>query len=45
MSAPSRDAYFALGVRQVWLVDRWTKSIDPSKGFARLGRLTPQIAS
>jgi Uma2 family endonuclease len=23
-----KDAYFALGVRQVWLVDRWTKSIE-----------------
>ncbi len=23
-----RDAYFALGVRQVWLVDRSTKSVD-----------------
>jgi Uma2 family endonuclease len=23
-----KDAYFALGVRQVWLVDRWTKRIE-----------------
>ncbi len=23
-----KDAYFALGVQQVWLVDRWTKSIE-----------------
>jgi Uma2 family endonuclease len=23
-----KDAYLALGVRQVWLVDRWTKSIE-----------------
>jgi Uma2 family endonuclease len=23
-----KDAYFALGVRQVWLVDRWTKGIE-----------------
>jgi Uma2 family endonuclease len=23
-----KDAYFALGVGQVWLVDRWTKSVE-----------------
>ena len=23
-----KDAYFALGVQQVWLVDRWTKTIE-----------------
>ncbi len=23
-----KDAYFALGVQQVWLVNRWTKTID-----------------
>jgi Uma2 family endonuclease len=23
-----KDAYFALGVKQVWLVDRWTKSVE-----------------
>jgi Uma2 family endonuclease len=23
-----KDAYFALGVKQVWLVDRWTKTIE-----------------
>jgi Uma2 family endonuclease len=23
-----KDAYFALGVRQVWLADRWSKSIE-----------------
>ena len=26
-----RDAYFALGVQQVWLVDRWEKTIEVSK--------------
>jgi len=23
-----KDAYFALGVQRVWLVDRWTKTIE-----------------
>jgi Uma2 family endonuclease len=23
-----KDAYFALGVQQVWLVDRWTKTVE-----------------
>ena len=23
-----KDAYFALGVQQVWLVDRWTRSVE-----------------
>jgi len=23
-----KDAYFALGVQQVWLVDRWSKRIE-----------------
>ena len=31
-----RDAYFALGVREVWLVDRWDKLVEvyrkPGKG-------------
>ena len=35
-----KNAYFALGVQQVWLVDRWTKSIEAwrsraSKNVAR----------
>jgi hypothetical protein len=23
-----RDAYFALGVREVWLADRWNKTVE-----------------
>jgi len=26
-----RDAYFALGVREVWLVDRWNKLVEVSR--------------
>jgi Uma2 family endonuclease len=26
-----RDAYFALGVREVWLVDRWVKTVEVCK--------------
>jgi Uma2 family endonuclease len=26
-----RDAYFALGVREVWLVDRWSKLVEVSR--------------
>src|SRR5262245_27578335 len=26
-----RDAYFSLGVREVWLVDRWNKTVEVSR--------------
>lgn len=37
-----KDAYFALGVQQVWLVDRWTKSIEVwrSRSSKKIARKT-----
>jgi Uma2 family endonuclease len=38
----TKDAYFALGVQQVWLVDRWNKSIEVwrSRSSKKLARKT-----
>lgn len=30
-----RDAYFALGVREVWLVDQWSKTVEVSRRRGR----------
>ena len=33
-----RDAYFALGVRELWLVDRWEKTVEVC-GYTGPGRV------